>query len=105
MASKLVFGDQLQIRLNPEQLERKNRREWGDLYLSHQAEKARMFFGVASLSLAAMASAVAAAQIADVFLFIALVLCFLAVKSSFHFGYRKGILDDWESKMMVRIDK
>lgn len=105
MASKLVFGDQLQIRLNPEQLERKNRKEWGNLYIAHQAEKARMFFSAALLSVAAMASAVAAVSLSDVFLFIALVLCFFAAKSSFDFGYRKGILDDWESKIMIRIDK
>ena len=39
------------------------------------------------------------------FLFVSLVLGIFASKAFFDFGYKKGILDDWDSKIMVRIDK
>ena len=43
MASKLVYGDQIQVRMKPEDLEAKRRHEWGKLYIGKQTEKARMF--------------------------------------------------------------
>lgn len=105
MPTKLLYGDQIQIRLDPKQLEAKNRREWGQLYLSKQAEKARMFFSGAALATASAVSFITGIRFASFFIFIAFVLGAFALKAFFDYGYRKGILDDWESKIMVRIDK
>ncbi|GEM_PF-3466962 len=105
MPSKMVYGDQIQIRLDPAQLEAKNRKQWGDLYLANQAEKARLFVSASSYSAAAIVSSVAAVNVSSAFAFVAIVLVVLSSKAFFDFGYKKGILDDWESKTMVRMDK
>jgi hypothetical protein len=105
MPNKLLYGDQIQIRLDPQQLEAKNRREWGQLYLSKQAEKARLFLAASVLSIASALSLFAAIRFESLFLLVALIIGFFALKAFFDYGYSKGIIDDWESKIMVRIDK
>lgn len=104
-AGKLIYGDQLQVRLDPSKLEAKNRGAWGRLYLKKQAEKSRMFIHSSSIALASAASFFAGIQFDNFFIIIAFILGFMAVKSFYSFGYDKGILDDWETKIMVRIDK
>ncbi len=104
-ASKLVYGDQIQIRMDPSRLDAMNRGSWGRAYLSKQAEKGRMLVSASSLALASFVSFAAAAAYSDFFLIPRTCLGFFAVKSFFDFGYQKGIIDDWESKIMVRIDK
>jgi len=105
LASKLVFGDQLQIRLDPSKLEAKNRGEWAQIYLSHQAQRAKLFSKAMMWGGASFASAVFALSMGSFFLFVSLVLGVVASKAFYDFGYKKGILDDWDSKIMIRIDK
>lgn len=103
--SKMVFGDQFQIRLDPSKLEAKSRKQWGELYIEKQVEKGRMFLSSASLALASALAFIAGIQFNGIFIIVAFFLGFLALKSFFDFGYEKGILDDWETKIMVRVDK
>ncbi|MCX6798915.1 MAG: hypothetical protein NTW59_02340 [Candidatus Diapherotrites archaeon] len=105
MPNKLVYGDQIQVRLDPKQLEAKNRREWGHLYLDKQAEKARMLLSASALGAASAISFFAAMRLESVFLLAGLALGGFALKGFFDYGYKKGVIDDWESKIMVRIDK
>lgn len=104
-ASKLVYGDQIQIRMDPNKLDAKNRGAWGHEYISRQADKGRMFVSSSFLALASLLSFAAAAAYSDFFLLPGTGLGFFAIKSFFDFGYQKGIIDDWESKIMIRIDK
>lgn len=104
-SSKLVFGDQFQIRLDPSKLEAKTRKQWGELYFEKQVEKSRMFVSSSALGIASAVSFFAGIQI-DVFFFpVAFVLGFLSLKAFYDFGYEKGILDDWGTKTMIRVDK
>lgn len=103
--SKMVYGDQIQIRLDPSQLEAKNRGQWAQIYLQHQADRARMFLHASTLFVGSMISTYAAVNSSSFFLFFAVVFGFYSVKSFYAFGYKKGILDDWDSKIMVRMDK
>ena len=104
-SSKLVYGDQIQVRLDPKHLDAKNRGQWGRLYIQKQAEKARMFTSASAMALASAASFVVGIQFDNLFLPIGFVLGGLALRAFYKFGYDKGILDDWETKMMIRIDK
>jgi len=104
-SNKMVFGDQFQIRLDPSKLEAKTRKQWSHLYLEREAEKARMFLSSSALALASGLSFVAGAQYSDVFLPLGIVLGGLALRAFYKFGYDKGILDDWGTKVMVRVDK
>jgi len=103
--SKMVFGDQFQIRLDPSKLEAKSRKQWGELYIDKQIEKSRMFLSSASLALASALSFIAGIQFNSLFIFVAFFLGFLSLKAFYDFGYEKGILDDWETKIMIRVDK
>ena len=105
MPNKLVYGDQIQIRLDPAQLEAKRRGEWGRLYIDHQAKKATLFSNAVFWHVGSIISAFAAVQLGSFFLFVFVVFSVLSAKSFFDFGYGKNTLDDWESKLMVRIDK
>jgi len=87
--SKMVFGDQFQIKLDPSKLEAKNRGEWGRIYLDKQAQKGRMFVRSMAMALASAGTFIASVQL----------------RSFYKFGYDKGILDDWETKIMIRVDK
>jgi len=104
-SSKMVYGDQFQIRLDPGKLEAKSRKEWSHLFIEKEAEKARMFLSSSALALASGLSFVASAQYSGAFLPLGLVLGGLALRSFYKFGYDKGILDDWGTKIMVRVDK
>ena len=104
-SSKLVYGDQFQIRLDPAKLEVKTRKQWGHIYIEKEAEKARMFIFSSSLALASGLSFVAGTQYSGLFLPMGLVLGGLALRSFYKFGYDKGILDDWGTKNMIRVDK
>jgi len=104
-SSKLVYGDQFQIRLDPGKLDAKNRGAWGRLYIAKQAEKGRMLFHSSAIALASAASFVAGVQFDSNFLVLAFVLGAFALRSFYKFGYDKGILDDWETKIMIRVDK
>ncbi len=104
MPNKILDGDQLQIRLNPKELELKTRSEWGKLYIGKQTEKARMFFSASAFSVASLLSFVAAVEFMSIFIVLAIVLGFLALYSFFSYGYRKGAINSWESKTMVRMD-
>jgi hypothetical protein len=105
MPKKLLYGDKFQIHLDPNQLEAKNRREWSQLYLSKQAAKARMFLSASVMAAASAVSFFAAVKFESIFLLFAFILGFFALKAFFDYGYTKSIIDDWESKIMVRIDK
>ncbi len=104
-SSKMVFGDQFQIRLDPAKLEAKNRGTWGRLYIEKQTEKARMFFSASGVAAASALAFAAGAQYGGVFSMAGFVLGALALKSFYDFGYQKGIIDDWETKIMIRVDK
>ncbi len=104
MPNKLIYGDQVQIRVNPKNLEAKRRGEWGRLYLHKQAQKGRMFLSASALSVASAVSFLAGIKFESFFIFIAFVLAGFALKSFFDYGYQKSIIDDWESKTMVRMD-
>jgi hypothetical protein len=104
-SSKMVYGDQFQIRLDPGKLEAKTRKQWSQLYFEKEAEKARMFFSSSALALASGLSFVAGVQYSGMFLPLGIVLGGLALRSFYKFGYDKGILDDWGTKNMVRVDK
>jgi len=104
-SSKMVYGDQFQIRLDPSKIEAKTRKQWGHLYIEKEAEKAKMFIHSSALAMASAASLVAGVQFDNVFLPVGFVLGGLALRSFYKFGYDKGILDDWGTKIMVRVDK
>ena len=104
MPNKILDGDQLQIRLNPKELEYKTREEWAKLYFNKQADKARMFFSASAFSVASLISFVAAIEFMSIFIVLAIVLGFFALSSFFNYGYQKGAINSWESKTMVRMD-
>ena len=104
-SSKMVYGDQFQIRLDPSKLEAKTRKQWSHIYIAKECEKARMFISSSALALASGLSFVAGAQYSGLFLPVGIVLGGLAIRSFYKFGYDKGILDDWGTKVMVRVDK
>ncbi len=101
----MVYGDQFQIRLDPGKLEAKSRKQWAHLYLEREAEKARMFVSSSALALASGLSFIAGVQFDNFFLPIGFVLGGFALRAFYKFGYDKGILDDWGTKNMVRVDK
>lgn len=101
----MVYGDQFQIRLDPSKLEAKNRGTWGRLYIEKQAEKAKLFFSASSVAVAAALAFTAGIQLGDLFFPLGFFLGALALKSFYDFGYQKGIIDDWETKVMIRVDK
>ncbi len=103
-SSKMVYGDQFQIRLDPSKLEAKTRKQWSHIYLAKEGEKARMLVSSSALALASGLSFVAGMQY-SLFLPVGLVLGGLAIRSFYKFGYDKGILDDWGTKVMIRVDK
>ncbi len=103
--SKMVYGDQFQIRLDPANLEARTRKQWGQLYIEKEAEKARMFVSSSALALASAAAFIAGVQFDNFFLPIGFVLGGFALRAFYKFGYDKGILDDWGTKNMVRVDK
>ena len=104
-SSKMVYGDQFQIRLDPSKLEAKTRKEWSYLYLEKEGEKAKMFLSSSALALASGLSFVVGLQSSSMFFPIGIVLGGLALRSFYKFGYDKGILDDWGTKIMIRVDK
>ena len=104
MPNKIITGDQIQIRLNPNELEAKTRAEWGSMYISKQAEKAKMLASAVAFSLASLLCLVVALEFAPIFFIAALLLGYLAVKSFFDFGYELAGINSWESKTMIRMD-
>jgi len=104
MVDKLLHGEQIQVRLDASNLDVKNRKAWGESYIDKQIEKGRLFVSAAALSLASAASFIAGIQYESVFLLIAFVLGFYALKAFAHYGYEKAAIESWESKSMVRID-
>ena len=104
MPNKILTGDQFQIRLNPADLESKTRAEWGNIYLSKQAEKVKLFASAAAFSLASLLSFIAALKFASIFFIAALILGYIAVKAFYDVGYELAGIESWESKTMVRMD-
>lgn len=103
--SKMVFGDQFQIRLDPGKLEAKSRKQWGELYVDKQIEKSKLLLSSSSLAAASAVCFIAGIEYSSFFFFIAFTIGFFAMKSSYNSGYQMGILDDWETKTMIRVDK
>jgi hypothetical protein len=105
MPNKLLYGDQVQVRLNPKDLEAKSRKQWGELYIGKEMEKGRHFVTAAAFSLASAFSFAAGIKYESFFLFVAFVLGFFALKAFSNYGYQKAAIESWESKTMVRMDK
>ena len=103
--SKMVFGEQFQIKLDPSKLEAKDRGEWGRIYLDKQAQKGRMFVRSMAMALASAGTFIASVQFDSNFMIVAFILSAITLRSFYKFGYDKGILDDWETKIMIRVDK
>lgn len=103
--SKLLDGKEMQIKVDPAKLERASRKELVGTYFSKQSESVGLLMSANSLMSASIIATLATALVSAWLCLVTIPLIYYATKRFYHYGYEKALVDDWESKIMIRMDK